>query len=246
MTSRYFSDAYVECLSRGPFPGRIDPWAQVGHHFQQIHSGLIDNLISQMNPQLLQMGYVIAREASLQIAEGREPDIFVQRAMDAAKPAVRWNYELAATEVLADPGVVVEDEFDLHALHIKDFDSGRLVTIVEIISPNNKTKPQGIADYRARRERLLLEHAVNVVEIDPTRSVKHLFNNKIANEYAYHVVVYLPDESPYFIGIDLGEPLKRLALPLRGEVIPVELQRAYDYGYQEFAFSVLTQRNPTL
>ncbi len=227
-----YSAQYVEHINIGPFPGRIDPWAEVGHYFQQIHGLMIDSLITQLNPQLVAMGYIVGKEASLQIAEGREPDIYVQRTMNAPEIDLRWDYELAAAEVLANAGVVVEPDVDLQAIHIKEAGAGRLVTVVEIVSPNNKTKPEVITDYRMRRERLLLEHRVNVVEIDPTRSVKRLISSKAADNYAYHVAFHLAGMSFRVAGIDFGEPLPRIALPLRGEVVPLELHRAYDFAYQ--------------
>jgi uncharacterized protein DUF4058 len=227
-----YSDAYVKHATMGPFPGQVDPWAEVGRYFHQIHGLMIDNLITQLHPQLVKMGYLIGKEASLQIAEGREPDIFVQRTMNAPVPATRWDYGLAASEILADAGEVLEGDVDIEAIHVKEHENGRLVTIVEIISPNNKTKPEVIADYRARRERLVLEHSVNVVEIDLTRSIKRLVNDSLTGSYAYQAAIYLPGESPRLIGNNYGQSLKRIALPLRAEVVPIELQTAYDYAYQ--------------
>lgn len=226
----WFSAQYRDLAKQGPFPGRIDPWAESGRYFQQIHSGIIGHLITQIDPHLFEMGYLVGKEASLQIAEGREPDIFIQRAMNASVPLHSWDYELAAAEVLAEPGVLVEGSVDLQALHIKQ--RGQLVTVVEIVSPNNKAKPQLIADYQERRERLVLQQQVNVVEIDLTRSVKHLLNNRLTELYAYHVAVYIPGDSPHVIGIHFDEALKRIALPLRNEVVAVELQPAYQYAYQ--------------
>jgi len=227
-----YSQQYVQHLSIGPFPDQIDPWAEVGHYFQQIHGLMIDSLITQLNPQLVAMGYIVGKEASLQIAEGREPDIYVQRTMNAPEIDLRWDYELAASEVLANPGIVVEPDVDLQAIHIKESGSGRLVTVVEIVLQNNKTKPEVITDYRMRRERLLFEHRVNVVEIDPTRSVKRLISPKASDNYAYHVAFHLAGMSFRVVGIDFGNPLPRVALPLRGEVVPLELHRAYDFAYQ--------------
>jgi hypothetical protein len=227
-----YSAQYVEHINIGPFPGRIDPWGEAGHYFQQIHGLMIDSLITQLNPQLVAMGYIVGKEASLQIAEGREPDIYVQRTMNAPDIDLRWDYELAASEVLANAGVVVEPDIDLQAIHIKEAGAGRLVTVVEIVSPNNKTKPEVITDYRMRRERLLLEHRVNVIEIDPTRSVKRLISPKAADSYPYHVAFHLAGMSFRVAGVDFSESLPRIALPLRGEVVPLELHRAYDFAYQ--------------
>jgi hypothetical protein len=73
-----YSDMYVELLMRGPFPGTIDPWAEAGRYFHQIHAGMIGALLEQLRLPLLRMGYVASREVSLQIAEGREPDMAVR------------------------------------------------------------------------------------------------------------------------------------------------------------------------
>jgi hypothetical protein len=147
-----FSNAYVQLLSKGAFSGQIDPWAEAPHYFQQIHAGMIGNIAAEIQTPLMKMGYYVGREASLQIAENREPDIFIQRAMNAPRTKPKWDYELAAAEVLADAGSPIESEITLDALHIYQQD-GTLVTVVEIISPGNEVSTEGIADYRQRRER---------------------------------------------------------------------------------------------
>lgn len=236
-----YSDAYVQHLSAGPFPGRTDPWAEIGRYFHQIHSSMMDNFAAQATPTLLEMGYIIGREASLQIAEGREPDIFIQRAMNAPLPHLRWDYELAASEALLEPGIVLEADVELDALHVRRHASGELVTVLEIISPSNKDRPELVADYKRRRERLVVEQGVNVVEIDLTLSVKRLVNS---HPHAYHVAIYLPDNNPRLIIMDYGTPLKPFALPLRGEIFPLKLQPAYDHAYRQFTIAAqIHQRN---
>jgi Protein of unknown function (DUF4058) len=202
------SQAYIQHLQTGPFPDRIDPWSEDDHYFQQIHGSMIDNLIDQIRPQILPLGYRIAKEASLQIAEGRE---------------------------LSDPGVVIEAEIDLQAIHIKQVESGKLVTVVEVISPGNKTKSALAQDYRMRRERLVLDLGVNVVEIDLTRSVKRLFNQPTS--FPYHVIIFLPGESPRHIEMPLDKALSRIALPLHGTATAIELQQAYTEAYQDIVIA---------
>ncbi|MEO8609307.1 MAG: DUF4058 family protein [Chloroflexota bacterium] len=228
----HYSPTYVEHLKKGPFPGHVDPWAEAAHYFQQIHSSIIDGLIAQCSSVLLEMGYMVGREASLQIVGGREPDIFVQYAMNTPKPPIKWDYETAAAEVLAEPGFALAAEVELDALHIHSQETGQLVTVVELISPGNKESPDAMLDYRSRREDLLLNKHVNVVEIDLTRSVKRLVLHKSVHRYSYHIAVFLPGYDPRLIGMNYREAFKRFALPLRGEVIPLETQVAYDGAYQ--------------
>lgn len=79
---------------------------------------------------------------------------------------------------------------------------------------------------------LIIERGINIVEVDLTRSTRRMINPLEHEGYSYSAVVFRPDESPRMIGMHYGEPLKRIALPLHGEVIGVDLQAAYDYGYQ--------------
>jgi hypothetical protein len=229
-----YSVAYREWLKAGPFPGQIDPWAEDARYFQSIHSGMIEHLLGQIQDPLLDKGYLVGKETSLQIAEGRIPDLNIRR--ETGGLPSHWDYSAAALAASAEPGVVVE-ESDLQALWIQDVQSGTLVTVVEIVSPSNKAAAPLIQDYEERRGRLLVQQGVNIVEIDLTRSVKRLYTHYLTANYPYHVLVHLPAESAHVIPLKFGEPLKRIAIPLRGEVIGVELQAAYEESYRRAAIA---------
>ena len=123
------SDAYVQLRKRGPFPDSIDPWAEAAHYFHQIHAGMIGALLAEIQDPLLARGYQAGREASLQILTGREPDIFVHRAMDAPQSKHGWDYVLAAEELLANPGLTISGEIDTDAIAIREVESGRFRTM---------------------------------------------------------------------------------------------------------------------
>jgi hypothetical protein len=213
----------------GPFPDQIDPWVEAAHYFQPLHNEIISALLALLDAPLLAKGYVAGRETSLQIAEGREPDVFVYSR--DLPPTARWDYALAAEEALAAPGVRVMDAADRDALHIRSQATGDLVAVLEVVSPGNKTRPQDILAYQERRTRLYLERGIHVVECDFTRSVRRLSQNSETAAYPYHCAVYLPSDARV-IGIGWGERLPRLALPLRGEVVAVELHEAYTRAYR--------------
>jgi hypothetical protein len=65
-----YSDAYLDTLQAGPFPGRIDPWSEDPYCFHQVHSGMIDDLVNQMARPIGRLGYYIGTESSLQIMQG--------------------------------------------------------------------------------------------------------------------------------------------------------------------------------
>ncbi|MEO1441346.1 MAG: DUF4058 family protein, partial [Chloroflexota bacterium] len=161
MTQRH-SPAYIQHRQRGPFPGHIDPWAEAARYFQQIHSGMIHNLQDQLQDTLIALGYQAGKEASLQIFASRQPDLYIQDTLPERESG-EWDYETAAASLEVEAGTaVLEDQPEIEALHITDMDSGELVTVLEIISPRNKTHPQEMALYREQRTRVFLDADVNV------------------------------------------------------------------------------------
>jgi hypothetical protein len=229
MPQRY-SAAYVQLLQRGPFPGQIDPWAEAGRYFQQIHSGMINSLQDQLQDELNLRGYQVGKEASLQIFGNRKPDLYIQTTTPESDSAPDWDYAAVAAELEVDPGIaILEDEWELEALHIREMASNELVTVVEIISPRNKTHPADMQLYRDQRESLFLSQGVNVVEIDATRSQRRLLR---AADHVYHTAVFLPGDLPRILISSYGEALKPFALPLDNEAVRVEPQAAYNRAYQ--------------
>ena len=83
----------------------------------------------------------------------------------------------------------------------------------------------------------MLQQGINVVEIDLTRTKQRLLAHEIAGQYPYHVVIFIPTQNPHFIGINSGDTLARIALPLRAEAIPMTLQSAYSAAYQQSAIA---------
>lgn len=234
------SQAYVDWRLQGPFPGRIDPWAEVGRYFKSIHAGMIGRLLIQIQRPLQEIGYDAGRETSLQITEGSEPDIHVWETEARSIPS--WDYASAAQAMMTRPILNIEyNPEELDALHIREAQSGNLVTIVEIISPSNKADPLELTNYIRKRDRAL-HNGVNVVEVDATRSVKRLVEDARARNYPYHIAVHVPIQGAWLVGVKWDEGLGRLALPLRGEVFPIELQDAYNLAYQDAAIAATIYR----
>jgi len=226
--------AYTESLSAGPFPAHPDPYAEAGQWFHQIHEGLIGALLEQLQSQLLPRGYVASREASLQIAEGRRPDLSIQALHQ--RPPLPYNYQAQAERLQSAISLALDDDPpDLDALYL--WEGHELVTVVEVVSPRNKLSPAEVAAYRQRRDRLFLSQGVHVVEIDLTRSRERLLEHPLAHRWPYHVALFVVNDRRQFIGLSYGQSLPRLALPLRREAVAVELQAAYERAYRQAAIA---------
>jgi hypothetical protein len=196
---------------------------------------MIGYMLEKLQIPLMDKGYVVGRETSLQILDGRQPDLFVYR--ETPRPPVEWNYTQALESIDLKDGFLLETPDDLQSLHVYDLESNNLVTVVEVVSPRNKSSAVTIYQYQERRNSLLLRQGVNVVEIDATRSQMRLITHPLVENFAYHAAVHLSAEPTHLFGSKFGQPLERIGLPLRAEVIAVDPQAAYTYAYQVAAIT---------
>jgi hypothetical protein len=226
-----------KALRTGPFSGQIDPWAEQGWFFHQIHGGMIGELLKQIQDPLMDRELIAAREASLQIGEATQPDVIISLAIERpSKPTL--NYPALAEQLLLDPGIAVElPEPELDAIYITDQVSGRIITIIEIVSPSNKADAKDEARYMQRRDTLVYDRGVQVVEVDLTRSIKRLLRSQEARNFPYHIAIHLPYERTRMIGIDWSSPIPTFALPLRDDGIPLAMQPFYATAYYDAAIA---------
>lgn len=226
---------YNQLMEEGPFPNQIDPWAEDGHYFHQVHGQIIGNIINQISSPLRQLGYRAGREVSVLITEKSKPDIFVLGKDKQIAKGHRFAEAVQLAEIEA--GVSLSSEaLELDRIFIQSRETGKLVTVLELVSPSNKNSDAEIEKYKNRRQ-ALLEQGVHSVEIDLTRSNKRLLDEPTVHEYPYHIVVHLSDDLPYFWGIRLNEAPKVFALPLRGEILRVDLNAAYRQAYIDLSIA---------
>jgi hypothetical protein len=224
-----------QLLRQGPFSQGIDPWAEQGQYFHQLHGQMIGAILSQITEPLMARGYRLGREASLQIAEQTIPDIFIKDAH--AQKDNAWDYPQAVGAAAIEIGLALKPTSpELDALYVREGKTGQLVTILEIISPSNKSDSDEMQHYKMRRKRLR-DQAVHIVEVDLTRSVKRLIDGKMVHEYPYHIAIHLYDQYPRFLPMTLGDAPKTFALPLRADFIAVDLNTAYRQAYEAIAIA---------
>lgn len=234
---------YKTLSFRGPFPNRMDPFAEAAHYFHQIHSGIISAVLQQIQSPLFDLGYVAKKEASLQIAQMRKPDVTV---IDLYEPPrlSKLDYSTAAIASLVEPGVEIEtNEIELQNIQILNLESGNVVTVMEIISPRNKTHIEEIISYQEKRQVQFLQRGINVVEVDLTRSFRRLIEHPLTNDFPYHIAILIPGERVRIIPMQLDEPFKKFALPLLESVMVIDLQAAYDDAYQTASIAVQIQND---
>jgi hypothetical protein len=100
-----------------------------------------------------------------------------------------------------------------------------------VISPRTKSYKYTIEEYRRRRRHLLNEN-VNVVEIDPTRSIKRVLEEQYGATYSYNISLHTPRQPVRVIGCGFGQAMPRYILPLRREISRADPQAAYNHAYR--------------
>lgn len=150
---------------RSPFPG-MDPYLE--RYWGDVHTSLMVYARNQLVPQL-PAGLLARVEEGLTVIAGERaartiyPDVSV-----VEEPSSGYSSGTDTAVQIAEPLLLaVGDEFQ-KARHIEIVDSrdgNRLITVIEFLSPGNKSSQAGREAYR-RKQVDYVESEVNLVEID--------------------------------------------------------------------------------
>ncbi|MCS6865515.1 MAG: DUF4058 family protein [Gemmataceae bacterium] len=135
---------------------------------------------------------------------------------------------------------VIREQHTEEYLEIRNRNDGKLITVVEVVSPANKTSAAGRQAYLDARHQAILQRAA-VVEIDLVKQGQPLLNYSREGlpEYDYAVTVtraYAPDRYEIYTAT-LQKRLPKFKLPLatddRDALLDLQaaFSRAYDHGH---------------
>jgi hypothetical protein len=149
-----------------PFPG-MDPYLEHPALWPDVHNRLIAALADDLSERVAPRYYVgLQRRTYLLNADDlvfiSHPDIAVGSAADVSG----FPSHLVATSVTAlEVDVPMQDEVTENFLEIHEVKTGKLVTVLELLSPGNKLHRQGREEYE-RTRRYIFRSWTNLVEID--------------------------------------------------------------------------------
>jgi hypothetical protein len=155
-----------------PFPG-MDPYLEHPHLWADVHDRLIAAIADELVPLVAPKYYVgLQRHTYLLLASGGrtywgKPDVAIGM---PTVPVGAWPAApVAGTVDLLDVEVPVEDEVDENYLEVREVQTNQLITVIELLSPVNKSNPKGREETITKRNRILRTRT-NLVEIDLLRS----------------------------------------------------------------------------
>ena len=215
-----------------PFPG-MNPYLENPDLWPEIHHRLIVAIANAIETHL-SMQYRVAIEKRTYTVNDQEsiviPDVAVTNDMMKKTEFNSFNQiqtqtsvmqSLPKTETEIKPitvklpvPMIVREGY----LEIRDIPYGEVVTVIELISPNNKNTTQGRKAYEKKRE-IVLKNGVNLVEIDLIRKGKPMSILTKVQRTDYRILVAKGNRLPlgelYTFGVREKIPL--FPIPLRRE-----------------------------
>jgi hypothetical protein len=205
-----------------PFPG-MDPYLE--RHWLDVHTKLVAYAADELN-RVLPESLVARTEERVAV----ESDYDQRREIG---PDVRVFAPASSDPAIGLAGVAIDAPFKLVVAldpvierFIKIIDEGgRLITVIEFISPSNKRG--GLEEYQEKR-RELLNSGVNVMEIDLTRqgNWRALMRPHVCPRQAiaeYRATIRTGPTTAYLFPMPLSHRLPDVPVPLRRDDASVKL-----------------------
>ncbi len=237
-----------------PFPGMNpyleDPreWGDVHHALMTyIRDALQPNLAPKYIARLVERVYTSpwqARIPDILIQEGRARESAVAYAVRAPAVAPLSEEPPLAEPILVNLSPVQERE---SFIEIRSTDDGRIVTLIEVLSPANKISGEGRKQY-LRKQRELIESDTNLVEIDlntfgkPTIAVARR-RQELLPSFRYLISAHRSTRRYVFevYPLQLQDVLSRIRIPLLPSDADVILnsQSALNLVYENGGYDAL-------
>jgi hypothetical protein len=240
-----------DMTARNPFPG-MNPFFEL--RWRDAHARLI-TYISDALQEILPADLVAAAEEEV-VAVGADqpsrsfrPDIQVRQPWSAPESGgVAVAAEpLAATE----PLYIFTDDAVERWVEILD-ENGRLITVLELLSPTNKREAWQRERYASKRHGLI-SGGVNLVEIDLVRQGSSVFPEtcrevllRYRAPYGVSVFRATASQKAELYPIRLRDRLPVIRVPLRAadSDVPLDLQRLIDQCHERGRYHLLDYDAP--
>jgi hypothetical protein len=162
---------------RPPFPG-MDPWLEHASLWLDLHNSLITAIRDAIVPKVAPNYYVGIEQRTYESRPGSavylgRPDVGITwtgvTESQSGSSEMRSSNGPGVLEL--DVEVPVTDHVDEWYLEIREVAGGKLVTVIEVLSPTNKLRQPGRKQYVRKRDKIF-DSRTSLVEIDLLRAGK--------------------------------------------------------------------------
>ncbi len=198
-----------------PFPG-VDPYLEHPALWPDIHNRLIAAIADDLTPRVAPRYYIaLERRAYLlkpdDIVFIGRPDIAVIPHRPQPAPAALPLAEVGVLEV----DVPMADAVGENYLEVHEVTTGKLVTILELLSPANKLHEAGRQQYEEKRAHVFRTRT-NLVEVDLLRAGEPMpvIGKPVRSDY--RILVSRGSQRPHaqLYAFNLRQPIPTFPLPL--------------------------------
>ena len=201
---------------KSPFPG-MDPYLEHPSLCPDVHNRLITALADDLSERVAPRYYVgLERRTYLLKADdlvliGR-PDIAVAATTGASVVA---SQPATTSVTVLEVDVPMQDEVSENSLEIHEVKTGKLVTILALLSPVNKLNKQGREEYERKRG-YVFRSWTNLVEIDLLRAGDPMpvVGAQVQSDYRILVSRGIQRPRAALIAFTLRQPIPAFTLPL--------------------------------
>ena len=220
----------------------MDPYLENPALWGDVHHTLISALRRQISERLPEGYLALIQERQCQESmppSFRFPPLREGNRVGSVPPASRGNLTEGVVRVYTEP--MREPYIEIYSLHAPE---RTLVTVIEILSPANKTPNSEGRRLYLRKQRDLLNSTVHLLEIDLLHEGAHTVFpplealQRVRSAWDYLVCLHRAgwsgrEADVWFI--DLADPLPAVLVPLRAPDpdVVVHLQAAFEDAYRE-------------
>jgi hypothetical protein len=223
-----------------PFPGmnpyleNPDFWAGLHHRLMTAIANTIEaNLNPDYRVEIEKRVYTITPEDAVLIGI---PDVSVLSQTQASATSTLTATDTSITVLLPTPEEVREAY-----LEIRDMKVGKVITVIEVLSPTNKRAGIGRNIYEEKRN-AVLESATHLVEIDLLRRGKPMTMTGRVPTSDYRILVSRAPQRPraQLYAFNLQQPIPSFNLPLQPSdpELPIDLQQILQTLYQQARYDM--------
>jgi hypothetical protein len=208
-----------------PFPG-IDPYLEQPNFWSSFHFRLIGAMASAIAPQILPKYYIEIETRTYADATDNEllvgiPDAVVFSASANRNLPESTRAESAGVALQNRPQSVqlpIVPEVKERYLEVRELETDRVITVIEVLSPKNKRTGAGRVTYEGKRQQVLNSTA-HLIELDLLRADAPMPMNGVLEPWDYRILVSRSEQRPAadLYGFSLREQIPSFPLPLKFE-----------------------------
>ena len=228
-----------------PFPG-MDPYLEDPAIWTGVHAAILGAVFEMLGPAM-RPKYIVRFEERVFVTGEDDPGYrsIVPDVRVVERDPNDWSHSPVIAGAIAEPiRVIVPTEEEIHekSLHVIDVRDRSIVTVIELLSPTNKTARSFGRESFLRKRREVLAGDANWLEIDLLRDGVRTPNptNAPPTPYRAYLSRSGPPRDSFVWPIRLEDRLPTVAVPLRGgdPDVPLDLQLAVNAAVERGSYDL--------